>query len=319
MYSKKVSGLLAALVLTATCGTAFANGNNGNGNGGCGVGQTTNGCGGAGGAGGQGGNGGNGGAGGAGGVGHGGAGGTGVGIGIGKGGNATGGNATGGNATGGSATSNSANLNNNSNRNENRNTNTQGQGQAQGQAQGQMQQSNSSVKNSGNSASVSGSYSGGNKQTNEGNNSSNAASGNSTSVAVAGDVYEAARIPVATAYAPAIPPTAVCALSMSGGAQGSAFGFSIGGSYIDKNCEHLEQVRAANAIGQKEVAAEMMMDVPAFAAAAKRIADRKAGKVAVAPTALTGSAQDQAAYAANQRGESLDPIVRKNMGLPPLK
>lgn len=83
-------------------------------------------------------------------------------------------------------------------------------------------------------------------------------------------------------------------------------------------------MRRANDIGQKEVAAEMMMDVPAFAAAVKRIADRKAGKVgaaapaASAPVAATGSSYDQRAYVANQRNEPLDPIVRKGLGLPPL-
>jgi len=341
---KTFYSLIAAAVLLASAG-AFATpqnsnpcGNNGNN---CNVG----------GSGGNGGNGGNGGAGGLG--GQGGSGGTGY----------------GGSATAGAAAAATANA---SNRNDIRNTNAQGQ--MQGQAQGQQQQirnsgnstndnrssatggsvlgsgnstaTGGSVRDSGNSASVSGSFSGGNTQTNAGNNSSNAASGNSTSVAVAGDVYEAARIPVSTAYAPSISPTAVCALSMSGGAQGSMFGFSLGGSYIDKNCEHLEQVRRANEIGQKEVAAEMMMDIPAYAKAAQRIADRKAGKVSAAPAApvaaapvvspgaqtarllgipaapvaqaATGSDYDQRAYAANQRGESIDPIVRKNLGLPPL-
>jgi hypothetical protein len=36
----------------------------------------------------------------------------------------------------------------------------------------------------------------------------------------------------------------------------------------------LEQVRAAQAIGARDVAIEMMMDVPAFANAIKRIAER---------------------------------------------
>ncbi len=241
-----------------------------------------------------GGAGGNGGAGGAGGSA------TGIGVGIGQGGSAS---ATGGssNATGGTANSNNLNANNNTNRNENRNTNTQGQGQAQGQMQGQAQ---GQVAKGGNARQG---------QAQSTDNANNAA----LTVSVAGDVSHYAaqeRNPVATAYAPSISPTAVCALSMSGGAQGSAFGFSIGGSYIDKNCELLEQVRRANDIGQKEVAAEMMMDVPAFAAAAKRIADRKAPKAA-APAGTT----PVASVAAAQKAEYTDPIIRSRLGLPPLK
>jgi hypothetical protein len=87
--------------------------------------------------------------------------------------------------------------------------------------------------------------------------------------------YTPSRIPAATAYAPAIHPTAVCALSLSGGAQGALFGLSLGGSYIDDNCRLLEQIRAAKAIGAEDVAVEMMMDIPSFAKAAQRIAERK--------------------------------------------
>ncbi len=328
----KLSAIAACLALVAgmsmpvyaTNNNSNPCGNNGNNCGG--------GAGGNGGNGGQGGQGGVGGAGGAGGVGY-------------------GGSASAGAAALAGANASASNKNEIRNTNTNSNLNAQGQQQGQAQQQGQSQSNSiknsgnsfsaSGVSNSGNSASLSSSSSGGNRLTNEGNNAAV-----STSVTVQGDVYAAQeRNPVSTAYAPSIAPTAVCALTMSGGAQGSMFGFSIGGSYIDKNCEHLEQVRRANDIGQREVAAEMMMDIPAYAAAAKRIADRKAGKVsgvtpaapapvaqtstvnvvaskpaapaAVVPVSLGGS-YDQRAYAANQRGEPLDPIVRKNMGLPPL-
>ena len=103
--------------------------------------------------------------------------------------------------------------------------------------------------------------------------------GVSNAVTVQGDstTFEAQkRDPVATAYAASIAPTAVCALSVSGGFQAVGFGMSLGKSYIDENCVLLEQARAASNLGQREVAVEMLMDIPAFAAAKKRIADRKA-------------------------------------------
>lgn len=208
----------------------------------------------------------------------------------GAGGNAS---ATGGtsNATGGAVvgSGNSANSNTNSN--------SQGQGQSQ------------AIKNSGNSSSKSNAQQA--QSTENANNSKQ-------SVTVAGDstVYQAANIPVATAYAASIQPTAVCALSTSGGAQGVGFGFSLGGSYIDENCMLLEQVRATNNLGEREVAQEMMMGVPAYAAAKKRIADRKAG--AAKSTATGVSAAVEAAPASKQAYTGNDPVVMSRLGILPL-
>jgi len=215
---------------------------------------------------------------------------------------ATGGNS---NATGG-AVIGSGNSSN-SNKIDNKNTNTNAQGQQQGQAQGQQQSSNSvsGVKNSGNSASKSSSNSGGNTQSNAGNN---------TSVSVEGDIYQAARIPVSTAYAPSIAPTAPCMGSTSGGAQGAGFGFSIGGTWTDDNCVLLEQVRATSNLGEKEVAQEMMQGIPAYAAAKKRLSDRKSGKASVSSATYSDSPSvTSSVYTGN------DPIVMKRLGLPPLK
>ena len=144
--------------------------------------------------------------------------------------------------------------------------------------------------------------------------SSDNANNSTSNVSVTGDTYVAARIPVATAYAPSIAPTAVCALSLSGGAQSVVFGFSMGGSYIDENCELLEQVRAAHAIGARDVAHEMMMEVPAFANAANRITARRAGK----HIAATGSNLTQPGIATPAKTEHTDPIIRHRLGLPPL-
>jgi hypothetical protein len=79
---------------------------------------------------------------------------------------------------------------------------------------------------------------------------------------------------VSKAYAPAYLPSAVCALGIGAGAQGMSLGLSFGGSYVDKNSEVLEQVRRAAELGLKDVAAEMMMALPAFEQARKRLAER---------------------------------------------
>lgn len=134
----------------------------------------------------------------------------------------------------------------------------QQQGQQQAAIAAQQQSNTNTVRNS--------------------NDNSNAVSNN---VTVEGSTYEAQkRDPVATAYAASIAPTAVCALSVSGGAQAVGFGFSFGKSFIDENCVLLEQARAAANLGQREIAVEMLMDIPAFAAAKQRVADRAAAQTA---------------------------------------
>jgi hypothetical protein len=80
------------------------------------------------------------------------------------------------------------------------------------------------------------------------------------------------RNPASTAYAAAIPPTAVCAGSTSGGAQGAAVGLSFGSSWTDKNCMLLEQVRTvAVVLGDVAVASEMLCGVDAYREARQRI------------------------------------------------
>lgn len=292
---KKIVVVCAGFALALAAGMAHATkpGNNGGGNGGCGVGQTTNGCGGGSTAN----------------TAHGGAGGNGVGvgvgIGIGQGGNA---NATGGQGgAGGSVigSGNSSNLNNNANSNK--------QGQAQGQKQGQQQGQAQSSRND--------------NRSNASNSNSNANSGNNSdqSVTVQGDSYEASRIPVATAYAPNIAPTAVCMGSTSAGGQGMTFGVSFGTSWTDDNCMLLEQVRTvAVVIGDKAIAAEMMCDVPAYASARERAGHPCGQKqiVAAASVPAVGTAyvvETKKPAPRSSRYEGNDPIVRARLGLPPLK
>jgi hypothetical protein len=173
---------------------------------------------------------------------NGGAGGNGTGIGVGvgvgyansnSGALATGGtaSATGGNASaiGGSSDvdvrNSSTNLNNNANTNVNNTSNVQGQ------LQGQDQKQNQSTSNA--------------------NNSTN-------SVVVEGDNFEARRIPVNTAFAPSIAPTANCALSVSAGVSVIGFSGSFGKAYIDQNCANNEDIRnVALVLGDKDTAEQM--------------------------------------------------------------
>lgn len=205
-------------------------------------------------------------------------GGTGLGVGVGV------GIAAGGSATGGSV-------------GDIRNTNTN---TALGGAGG-------SVIGSGNSSNVNANLQGQSQSTSNSNNASQ-------SVTVNGDTFEAqARNPVSTAYAPTIMPTAPCMGSTSGGAQGVGFGFSIGGTWIDENCQLLEQARAVSNLGERAVAIEMLNSIPAVSAARKRLADKKSGSTPAAVVIDEPRAASRSGYAGN------DPIVRARLGLPPLK
>ncbi len=229
--------------------------------------------------------------------------GVGVGVGIGQGGN--GGNASTGpitntnTATGGqggqggrggdgcsvigSGNSNNTNLNNNT------------QGQQQGQVQGQQQAAIAGASSSSSSSSSAGatSSSGGNTLTGGAHTSTQA-----NSVTVTGDTvnYQAQeRNPVSSAWAPGVAPTALCALGVSGGAQGVSFGLSFGKAYIDENCQLLEQIRAtASVLGDRATAAEMMCEIPAYKAARAR-AGKPCGdsKAASAGVGKVASARDE--------------------------
>jgi len=71
-----------------------------------------------------------------------------------------------------------------------------------------------------------------------------------TNVSVTGD--EAARIPVATATAPSINPTATCMGSSTAGGQGMSIGLSMGSSWESENCMYLETARSFEQAGYKE-------------------------------------------------------------------
>lgn len=116
-------------------------------------------------------------------------------------------------------------------------SNAQKQGQHQDQAQTQTQ----SVANSGNSS----------------NQNQSSAQGNSTNVNIEGDTYQTRRIPVATAYAPAL--TAgefTCLGSFSGGIQTGVLGLSGGKTTVDQNCVMIRQVYMLQQMGQHKAACE---------------------------------------------------------------
>lgn len=84
-----------------------------------------------------------------------------------------------------------------------------------------------------------------------------------TNVNVQGDniTYEASRIPVASAYAAPIYPSAVCMGSSSAGGQGMTFGLSVATSWTDENCMALEQIRYVSSLMNDTDTAAMMMCV----------------------------------------------------------
>jgi hypothetical protein len=113
----------------------------------------------------------------------------------------------------------------NSGNSSNTNTNTATGGnavQGQKQGQGQSQLANSSATNSGNNSSYS----------------------NATNIA-------AARIPVATAYAPEAQATVTCFKGFGAGVQTPLVGGSFGGGKIDKNCAILETARSFGISGSR--------------------------------------------------------------------
>lgn len=200
---------------------------------------------------------------------------TGIGVGIGQGGSAT---ATGGTASNRTDVSTTV-----------RNEVGQHQGQLQGQLQGQQQAA----------------ISGGNKLTNEGNNSAQ-----STSVKVEGDTYQAAQIPVATAYAPMVNNTANCAIGVSGGIQAATWGISGGSAFESETCVTIEQAKVAKVVFNDVATGEELM----CSLAKYREARKSAGRPCNADkkAAASPGAQQTAAY------EPTDPIVRARIGLPPL-
>ncbi|MDS1142425.1 hypothetical protein RE432_18480 [Pusillimonas sp. SM2304] len=210
-------------------------------------------------------------------------GGTGLGVGVGVGIGQGGAGGQGGSVVG-SGNSSNINANLNANRNANSNRNTNKQGQQQGQLQGQQQaaiatQSQSSRNDNRSSAS------------NEGNNSNQ-------SVTVQGDNHEAPRIPVATAYAPAlVAGTNTCMGSSSVGGQGITFGLSLGTTWEDDGCTRRSNAATLFSLGQTQGAVALMCQDKDIAQAMETAGTPCPGAAQVAqapaasPVATTATAQ----------------------------
>jgi hypothetical protein len=91
------------------------------------------------------------------------------------------------------------------------------------------------------------------QSTSNSNNSTNA-----TTVNVAGDSFEARRIPVSTAYSNAPLPSATCRSGGALGVQSSVLGISLGGDRAVDTCEINEASRIAFSIGQQDMATELL-------------------------------------------------------------
>lgn len=75
---------------------------------------------------------------------------------------------------------------------------------------------------------------------------------NTQSTTVEGDNHNYREIPVSTAYAPSINPTATCMGSTTGGGQGMNVGISLGTTWESENCMYLETARSFEQAGYKE-------------------------------------------------------------------
>ena len=72
--------------------------------------------------------------------------------------------------------------------------------------------------------------------------------------------YRLENVPAVSA--PGVVTAHNCALGASGGVAGAGFGISIGGSYVDKNCERISQAAALNTLAGADVALAHMAQIP---------------------------------------------------------
>lgn len=163
----------------------------------------------------------------------------------------------------------------------------QAQGQVQGQLQGQQQ------------AAISG---------------GNTIEGNRTAVTVEGDTYQAAKNPVATAYAaPLTASNGTCMGSTSVGGQGVTIGLSLGTTWTDSSCDMRYDAEALRAAGQPAAAVARLCQKPEIAEAMKA-----AGTPCPAPKTASASATPATQQAEASQVTYQDPIIRRRLGLPPL-
>lgn len=143
---------------------------------------------------------------------------------------------------------------------------------------------------------------------------SGASANNDLSINVGPD--QAAKIPVATAYAAPLTATnGTCFGSASGGAQGPGFGVSFGSTVFDNNCDIRYDAEALRANGLAAAAQARLCQKPEIEQAMK-----DAGTPCATTKAKTAAASTstQAATASQSTQQYQDPIIRRRLGLPPL-
>ncbi len=180
-------------------------------------------------------------------------------------------------ATGGSvlASGNSTNAINTTD------VNTNAQGQQQGQQQANLQGQQQGILGSGNSSSRSGVTGSGNSNVDvAGNNSQLTNNAGDVNVQVDGDTinYQAAKIPVSSAYAaPSVVGGGVCAYTpFSAGVQFLKFGGSAQGAIIDEGCEDRANADVLARLGLRQEAVVLLSNNPRVAAAVRTVAEANA-------------------------------------------
>lgn len=186
-----------------------------------------------------------------------------------------------------------------------------------GAAAGAVSASQSAVVGSGNSTATGGAGGSASSAAQGGAGGSSRADGGQAqavgTVTVTGDTYEAARIPVATAYAaPLAASNGTCMGSTSAGMQGMSAGVSFGTTWTDNGCDARYDATALVAAGQPKAAIARLCLKPEIRQAMADAGTPCPGAQQKAAAIGGGSSDAPAAQVAYS-----DPIIRARLGLPP--
>lgn len=123
------------------------------------------------------------------------------------------------------------------------------------------------------------------------------------------NTYEGTNMPVNTAFAPSMNPTAPCALTAAGGVSFMGFSGTAGGSTINEECQTQEIAKTAFVMGERDAAREVMCGLKQYRAAQKRLGRLCLEDVqaAPAPQASAAPAAQQSSPVAGYNGN--DPFV----------
>ena len=147
------------------------------------------------------------------------------------------------------------NLNESYNQNTNKNNNTATGGKGVGIGVGIGQGGNATAE--GGAGGQGGA--GGNAQQSQTQSATATDNGNGSNDTSLNQSYQAAKIPVATAYAPTSIPTVPCFKGYGAGVQAPNLGISAGGGKIDEGCNDRETARAYMLMGARKAACKVMV------------------------------------------------------------